>query len=77
MTIAQQILADLLIGPSTADSMAGRFGMADDAMLAALRDSEIAGTVESAPLKCLTVFRLTPEGRALADTLPRSPKFPD
>lgn len=75
MDLPTQILCDLFIGQSTADSIAGRFAITQDAALEVLTDCEIAGTVESWDLASLKIWRLTPAGTDLAKVHPANPTF--
>lgn len=76
VTNAQAVRRDLLAGRSTADSIAGRLSLPTDVVTAILKDDEIAGMVDASPLKCLTIWDLTIEGRAIATTYPKSVQFP-
>ncbi len=75
MELPQLILRDLLIGPSSAGAISERFDVSTDDALLALQGNEIAGTVISGPFDCLTVWSLTNEGRAIAETYPKTPQF--
>ena len=57
------IQRDLLAGQSTADSIAGRIGLPSAAVLTILRRLERENLVSPKPLSCLTVWRLTLEGK--------------
>lgn len=77
MTFPQKVLADLLFGASSTSYIAERTDQPESYILAVLKDEEIAGTVVSRPLHTFHVWSLTNEGRAIAETFPKEPKFPD
>jgi len=60
------ILKDLLVSRSTSDSMAGRIGISEDNVKIQLRALLAAALVETQPLKHLTVWQLTYDGRTAA-----------
>ena len=90
MTPSQQILADLLAGPSTADSIAGRIEMETDNVTVSLMGMRVDKLVSSAPIMVasvrdefakpkssgILVWKLTEEGQAIAETYPKEPQFP-
>jgi hypothetical protein len=63
MTPEKQILKDLLAGPSTASSLAGRVNLHPDAVTVILQRQQKSGQVASRPLACLTVWILTDKTR--------------
>lgn len=60
------ILKDLLVSRSTSDSIAGRLGRSEQYAKEILRDLLAKGLVETQPLKNLTVWQLTYDGRTAA-----------
>ena len=63
MTIEHEILKDLLAGPSTASSLAGRVKLHPDAVTVILQRQQKIGEVTNHPLACLTVWTLTDKTR--------------
>jgi predicted transcriptional regulator len=66
---SQQILKDLSVSQSTADSIAGRIGITDQRCEALLRELKAEGYVTVHPLEidgkdALAVYRLTEKSRA-------------
>jgi len=69
MTIEQRILRDLIVGQSTADSTAGRLGIACEAAEVIMKRLATDSSLEVLIIaEKIRVYRLTPETRqALAD----------
>ena len=75
MTAREQILRDLLTSPSTAAAITDHTDIPADQVTLILRREVESGIVESRPLKMLTVWSLTSEGREIAKPLRPSPKY--
>lgn len=75
MTARQQILRDLLTSPSTASAITDHTDIPTAQVTIILKREESAGLVETRPLKMLTIWSLTPEGRDIALTFPPAPKL--
>jgi hypothetical protein len=63
MSVEKHILRDLLAGPSTASSIAGRVDLHPAAVTSILARQQKSGEVASRPLACLTVWTLTEKTR--------------